>query len=31
LGEASADTAATETFHIKGYYDLEETIEVQSS
>jgi len=27
----SADTAATETYYIKGYYDLEETINVQKS
>ena len=24
LGEASADTAATETYYMKGYYNLEE-------
>ena len=24
IGEASADTAATETYYMKGYYNLEE-------
>jgi len=29
IGEASADTAATETYYMKGYYNLEEeTIKV---
>src|SRR6218665_3734178 len=31
IGEASADIAATETYYIKGYCDLEETIKVQIS
>jgi len=30
-GKASADTSATETYYMKGYYDLEETIKVQKS
>src|SRR6218665_3286298 len=30
IGEASADTAATETYYMKGYYNLEEeTIKVK--
>jgi len=30
IGEALADTATTEIYYIKGYYDLEETIKVQN-
>jgi len=29
IGEASADTTATETYYIKGCYNLEETIKTQ--
>ena len=29
IGEASADTAATEIYYMKGYYNLEETIKVK--
>ena len=31
IGEASADTSTTETYYVKGYYDLEETIKLQKS
>ena len=31
IGEASADTATTETYYIQGYYNLEETIKAQIS
>ena len=31
IGEASAETAATETYYMKGYYNLEEeTIKVKT-
>lgn len=31
IGEVSADTAPTETDHIKGYYNLKKTIKVQTN